>query len=99
MAYFVHVATAVEDYVMAVEELPLSRRQEVLDALVQDLEQNADHFLNTYPLGHESYTFQYEYAFIEAATIWSFRFVCGAEHLAAGVVQVKYVEYETIPIV
>jgi hypothetical protein len=96
--YFVHVAESVEAYVRGIETLSEEKRQQVLDECLQDLSQRADHFLQRYPLEHESYTFQYEYAFIEGGLIYSFRFIADGSQMAVGVVQVIYVDYDTRPV-
>jgi hypothetical protein len=94
--YFVHVPHDVEAYIRAIDTLPAVMQQQVLDACVQDLEQRADHFLQLYPLAHESYTFEYEYALMDGGLIHSFRFIAAGSNRAVGVVQVVYVEHETI---
>lgn len=94
--YFVHVAESVEAYVLGIHALSEERRQETLNACLQDLAQDADHFLQRYPLEHESYTFQYEYAFIAGDLVYSFRFIADGSHMAMGIVQVIYVDHESM---
>jgi hypothetical protein len=47
--YFVHVAESVEAYIRGMDALPEPRRQQVLEACLQDLAGDADHFLHHYP--------------------------------------------------
>jgi hypothetical protein len=96
--YFVHVAESVEAYVRGIETLSEEKRQQILDESLQDLSRHADHFLQRNPLGHESYTFQYEYALIDGGLIYSFRFIADGSRMASGVVQVIYVDHETMPV-
>ena len=70
---------------------------ESLQAHIHDLAERADHFLQRYPLQHESYTFQYEYALI-GGLIYSFRFIADGSGMPYGVVQVIYVDHETEPV-
>jgi hypothetical protein len=96
--YFVHVAESVEAYIRAIDALPAQRRQQVLDWCLDDLGREADHFLRRYPLEHESYSFEYQYAFIEGGLIYSFRFIADGSQMVVGVVQVIYVDYETMAV-
>ena len=95
--YLVQVAESVEAHIRGIDALSEERRQEILNACLQDLSQGADHFLQRYPLEHESYTFQYEYAFIDGDLVYSFRFVADGSHMEMGIVQVIYVDHETMP--
>src|SRR3954451_6315262 len=95
--YFVHVAESVEAYIHGIEALPEPRRQQILNACLRDLSRDADHFLQRYPLEHESYTFQYEYVLIDGNLIYSFRFVADGSHMAMGIVQVIYVDHDAMP--
>jgi hypothetical protein len=96
--YFVQVAESVEAYVRGIDSLPEERRQQVLDESLSDLSQHADHFLRRYPLEHESYRFQYQYALIDGGLIYSFRFIADGSQMTVGVVQVIFVDYETMPL-
>jgi hypothetical protein len=96
--YFVHVAESVEEYIRGIDALSEERRETILDECLQDLALHADHFLQLYPLEHESYSFQYEYALIDGGLIYSFRFIADGSHMAIGVVQVIYVDHETMPL-
>jgi hypothetical protein len=96
--YFVHVAESVEAYVRAIENLPEVKRQQVLDECLRDLSRQAEHFLHRYPLEHESYAFEYQYAFIDGDLIYLFRFIADGSQMAVGVIQVIYVDYETMPV-
>jgi hypothetical protein len=100
VSYFVRIAEDVESYVYSVEALPEKARQEVLDACARDLADRADHFLRQHPLAHESYRFEYEYAFIfqEAGAVYSFRFIADGANIPSGVVAVIYVDHDTIPL-
>jgi hypothetical protein len=83
--YFVHVAEGVEAYIRGIDALSEARRQEVLNACLQDLAQVSDDFMQRYPLEHESFTFQYKYAMIDGDLIYSFRFVADGSHMAMGI--------------
>jgi hypothetical protein len=48
--YFVHVAESVEAYIRGIDALSEERRQQILNACLQDLARDADHFLQRYPL-------------------------------------------------
>lgn len=96
--YFVQVAESVEAYIRGIDALTEERRQEILNACLEDLAQGADHFLQRYPLEHESYTFQYDYVFIDSDRVYSFRFIADGSHMAMGIVQVIYVDHETMPL-
>lgn len=96
--YYVHVAESVEAYIRGIETLSEARRQLVLDECLADLSRQADHFLLRYPLEHESYSFEYQYAFVDGSLIYSFRFIADGSQMAAGVVQVIFVDYETMPV-
>lgn len=69
----------------------------MVEGCIVDLATRADHFLERYPLEHESYLFEYEYALSEGDLVYSFRFVVDGSRMAVGVVQVVYVDYETLP--
>jgi hypothetical protein len=96
--YFVHIAATVETYVLGIEQLPDVRRQEILQACLLDLAQNADHFLEQYPVAHEALWFSYEYVFVQNGLIYTFRFVMDGREMSVGVVQVVYVDHETMPV-
>ena len=94
--YFVHVADSVEVYIHGIDALSEERQQQILNACLQDLARDAEHFQERYPLEHESYTFQYEYALMDGDLIYSFRFVADGSKMEMGIVQVVYVDHETM---
>jgi hypothetical protein len=98
VAYNVQTAESVEAYITAIEGLSDPGKRELVKGYLADLASRADHFLEHYPLEHESYKFVYEYALIDGGLIYSFRFIADGSHLAMGVVQVVYVDYETMPV-
>jgi hypothetical protein len=96
--YYVHIAESIEGYVRNIDTLPEVRRQQVLEECLDDLARSADHFLQRYPVEHESYTFEYQYALIDGGLVYSFRFIADGSQMEAGVVQVIYVDYDTMPV-
>jgi hypothetical protein len=98
VAYDVQTAASVGAYLRALEGFSEEGRKLVIDGYLADLAERADHFLQRYPLEHESYKFQYEYALIDGDLIYSFRFIADGSHMAMGVVQVIYVDHETMPL-
>jgi hypothetical protein len=93
--YFVHVAESVEAYVGNVDTLPDDKRQQVLVESFQELSERANHFLERYPLEHESYTFQYDYVLLHDGVFYQFRFVVDGSSMEMGVIKVIYVDCET----
>jgi hypothetical protein len=89
---------SVEGYINGIEGLSERAKAELISGYLADLAERADHFLQRSSLRHESYLFEYEYALIDGGLIYSFRFIADGSHLAMGVVQVVYVDYETIPV-
>src|ERR1700730_11504337 len=51
---------------------------------------------NTNPTRSSTNTLQYEYALIDGDLVYSFRFIADGSHMAMGIVQVIYVDHETI---
>jgi hypothetical protein len=98
VAYFVQTAESVEAYIHAIETLSDDGKRKVIDGFLTELAERADHFLQRYPLEHESYLFQYEYALIDGNFVYSFRFVANGSHMTVGIVQVIYVDYEVTPL-
>jgi hypothetical protein len=96
--YYVHLAESVEAYVRGIDALSEQRRRQILDECLNDLSRQAGHFLSRYPVEHESYSFEYQYAFVEGGLIYSFRFIADGSQMAVGVVQVIYVDYDTMPV-
>ncbi len=81
-----------------IDRLSEQKRQQVLSECVHDLAERADHFLERYPLKHESYTFKYEYALIDGGMIHYFRFIADGSDRQMGVIQVIYVDHEAMPL-
>jgi hypothetical protein len=97
VAYHVQTAESVEAYLHGLEGFSEDGKRQVIEGYLHDLAERADHFLERYPLGHESYLFEYEYALIDGPLIYSFRFIADGSHMPVGVVQVIYVDHETTP--
>lgn len=96
--YFVHVAESVEAYVRNVDTLPEDKRQLVMVESFQELSERANHFLERYPLEHESYTFQYDYVLLHDRLFYQFRFIVDGSSMEMGVIKVIYVDCETSPL-
>jgi hypothetical protein len=93
--YYVHVAESVEVYVRNVDALPADKRQQVLVESFQELSARANHFLDRYPLEHESYTFQYDYVLLHDGEFYQFRFIVDGSSMEMGVIKVIYVDGDT----
>jgi hypothetical protein len=98
VAYVIQTAERVDAYIHGIEGFSEAGKRQVIDGYLHDLAEHADHFLERYPLEHESYTFEYEYALIDGSLIYSFRFIADGSHMSVGVVQVIYVDHETMPV-
>lgn len=89
-------AASVEEYLAAIEGLSDEGKRTVIQGCETDLATRPEHFQERYPLGHESYRFEYEFALVEGSRGYSFRFIVDGSQMAVGVIQVIYVDYETI---
>ena len=94
--YHVLTADGVEEYIRGIEGLSDEAKRNVVDGYLADLATCADHFLERYPLAHEFYLFEYEFALIESDLVYSFRFIVDGSRMEMGVVQVVYVDHETL---
>ena len=83
---------------MGVEGLSDEGKRLVIEGYLNDLSERADHFLERFPLAHESYSFQYEFSLIDGSLIYSFRFIADGSNMAVGIVQVIYADHETMPV-
>jgi hypothetical protein len=97
MAYAVEIRESIRDYLAAVPGLREEDYSAVLDGVTEELSQNADYFLEKYPLGHESLHFRYDYPHPTTHTLFNFDFVVDASQRGVGVVRVVYVECTTEP--
>jgi hypothetical protein len=98
VAYTIQTAESVEAYIHGIEGFSEEGKRQVIEGYLHGLAEHADHFLQRYPLEHESYLFQYEYALIDGNLIYSFRFIANGSHMPVGVVQVIYVDHQTLPL-
>ena len=98
MAYLIQTTQSVEDYIDAIAALSESGKQALIAGYVNDLAEHADQFLARYALEHESFLFEYDYALVDGGIIYSFRFIVDGTNMPVGVLQVIYVDYETIPL-
>jgi hypothetical protein len=98
VAYFIQTADSVESYIRDLQGLSEKGKKLVIDGYLSDLAERADQFLQRYPLTHESYLFQYEHALIDNDIIYSFRFIANGSHMPMGVVQVIYVDHDTMAV-
>jgi hypothetical protein len=96
VVYHVLIAYSVEEYIRGIESLSDEAKRNVVEGCLEDLATRADHFLERYPLQHESYLFEYEFALIEGDLVYSFRFIVDGSRMEMGVVQVVYVDHETL---
>ncbi len=63
----------------------------------QSRREDADKFLDKYPLGHESLSFRYDYFHTTYETLFNFDFVVDASAREMGVITVVFVECTTEP--
>jgi hypothetical protein len=90
--YDIEFVTLVLDYLGRIEGLTDEDRAAIVDAVIEELSRDADHFFALYPLAHESYCFLYDYPHVTDQAIYDFDFVVDAAHREMGVMQVVYVE-------
>jgi hypothetical protein len=98
MSYFVVTAPEVADYLAAVEGLSDADCEAIIDGYTEELGRDADHFLATRPIGHESLHFRYDYPHLTTNTLYVFDFIVDGSEMPSGVVRVVYVEHTTEPI-
>jgi hypothetical protein len=96
--YLIQTAQTVEDYIRAIDGLSDSSKKAVIDGYLSDLAELADQFLAQFPVERESYLFEYDYAIIDGGLLYSFRFIVDGSHMSMGIVQVIYVDYESLPV-
>jgi hypothetical protein len=94
--YHVLTADSVEEYIRRIEGLSDEAKRNVMEGCIADLATHADHFLQRYPLEHESFLFEYEFALFDGDLLYSFRFIADGSRMEMGVVQVVYVDHETM---
>ena len=96
MVYHVLTADGVEEYIRSIEGLSDQAKKNVIEECIVDLATRADHFLERYPVQHESYLFEYAYALIDGDLLYAFRFIVHGSGMEMGVVQVIYVDHESM---
>ena len=94
MAFHVLIADSVEEYIRSIEGLSAEAKRNVVEGCIVDLATRADQFLERYPLQHESYHFEYDFALLEGDLLYSFRFIVDGSRMEMGVVEVVYVDHE-----
>jgi hypothetical protein len=93
MAFAVHVADSVTEYMRGRDRLTPSDQDRILTGIVDELSERADAFLQRNPHPYLPDRFWYDYVLMtEAHEIRAFRFACGAEGHVYGVTAVLYVE-------
>lgn len=97
MGYAVAFTDLVSDYIAAFPELTDDDRAAVVSGVRDELSRDADVFLASRPLAHESLHFRYDYPHPTRHTLFTFDFIVDASHRAVGVVRVVYVECATEP--
>lgn len=100
MSYYVEVPPAVSDYLSAPGRLPATVGKAVFDGIVAELGDDADYFLRTRAVAHESYSFGYDYPHPDAATglLYLFRFRCDGSAMSQGVGRVVFIDHTTEPL-
>src|SRR5256885_695293 len=97
MPYLVQTLPSVEEYLAAIVDLPRDVILEVLADVEHVLSEKADFYLERFPLGHESYRFEFDTTIIHGDRMITFRFVVDAANREAGVVRIVYADHEIIP--
>lgn len=93
MAFVVHIAQSVMDYIRSRERLSPSDQDRILVGIVDELGPRADEFQRRNPHPFLPDRFWYDYVLMtEAHEIRAFRFACGAEGHVYGVTAVLYAE-------
>jgi hypothetical protein len=98
VGYNVEFVEPVLDYISRVAGLTDDDRAAVVDGAIEELAKDGDRFLALYPLAHESLCFRYDYPHSTEHAVYNFDFVVDAQHQAAGVLRVVYVECTARPL-
>jgi hypothetical protein len=98
MGYYIEFVESVLEYLQGIDGLTDEQRAEILEAVTDELSRDADRFHSLYPLSHESLCFRYNYPHPTEKMIYDFDFIVSASHRAMSVMQVVYIECDTIPI-
>lgn len=97
MGYAVEFLQPIRDYIANIAGLTDGDRATIIDGVIAELSENADYFLNKYPLSHESLRFRYDYFHPTYETLFNFEFIVDASAREMGVMRVVYVECTTEP--
>lgn len=93
MAFTVHVANEVIDYILSRDRLTASDQNRILSGLIEELGTSADRFLVNRPHPYLPNRFEYDFVLMtEAREVRAFLFACSAEGHVYGVTEVLYVE-------
>jgi hypothetical protein len=95
VGYAVVILDEARDYVLGLEQLTVAGREKVLADLAQHLARYGDtHRANqSLRLGHESYCFRLEWAFLDEGRGHRIDFIVSDEHAPFGVLVVAYADY------
>jgi hypothetical protein len=97
MPYHVHTDPGVAAYIADFEGISDEAKENLVDGYTNDLSLNADGYLASDPIAHESLSFWYEYAFLEGGFAHTFSFIVDGSRMSYGIVWVRYVEHERYP--
>ena len=97
MAYFVQTLPALEAYFASFTDLHPDLLLEMLDDVERALADNADFYLERFPVAHESTRFEYDTTILHGDRLHIFRFLVDATERASGVVRIVYADNEAIP--
>jgi hypothetical protein len=93
MAFTVHVAEPVEQYIRSRERLTVSDQDRIFAGLEQELGEHADQFLERNPHPFLPDRFWYDFLLMtDANEVRGFHFACSAEGHVYGVIEVLYAE-------
>jgi hypothetical protein len=93
--YDVQTAENVENALRDYPGISEASREALINGYLTDLANDADHYLERYPTGHESLLFHYEFSFLDGGQCHSFTFLVDGSEMASGVVTVLWVDWET----
>src|SRR5437868_13783767 len=93
MAFLVHIAPPVVEYIDARDGLSVNDRVRILEGIREELGSSADRFLARNPHPYLPDRFWYDFTLMtEAHEVRSFRFACSARGHVYGVTEVLYAE-------
>lgn len=93
MAFAVHIADSVTDYIRSREHLSVSDQIRIFEGIEQELGEQAERFLERNPHPYLADRYWYDFWLMtDAHVVRAFRFACSAEGHAFGVTEVLFAE-------